>query len=197
MVLAAGVVFGLLQIPRLVRNSVAHFQNVKLTRLTNSGNAIDAIISPDGKYIVYALSDRSKQSLWIRQVSTANDKEIVPPAPVGFFGLSFREMGTNSITQSKLISIPVRCIEFRSLGGTPVKVLEKIDGPSVSRLTANALSWCAATTNSQGESALVIANVDGSNERTLAVRKLPEKFSAHLLYRPFVVVRRRVDCLDR
>jgi Tol biopolymer transport system component len=66
---------------------------VKLTRLTNSGNAIDAVISPDGKYIVYALSNRSKQSLWIRQVSTANDKEIVPAAPVGFFGMAFSPDG--------------------------------------------------------------------------------------------------------
>src|SRR4029434_3651639 len=48
--LAAGVVFGLYKFTGR-RNRVAHFQNVKLTRLTNSGNAIDAIISPDGKYI--------------------------------------------------------------------------------------------------------------------------------------------------
>ena len=53
---------------------MAHFWDVRLTRLTNSGNAIDATISPDGKYIVYVLSDRSSQSLYIRQVSTANDK---------------------------------------------------------------------------------------------------------------------------
>ena len=55
------------------------FADVRLTRLTNSGNVIDATISPDGKTIVYVLSDRSRQSLYIRQVSTANDKEIVPP----------------------------------------------------------------------------------------------------------------------
>src|SRR4030095_17183577 len=71
-----------------------HFENIKLTRLTNSGNAIDAIISPDGKYLVYALSDRSRQSLWVRQVSTANDQQIVPPAPVGFFGITFSHDGT-------------------------------------------------------------------------------------------------------
>src|SRR6201988_3367348 len=65
---------------------IAHFWDIKLNRLTNSANAIDAAISPDGKYIVYVLSDRSRQSLYIRQVSTANDKEIVAPAPVGYFG---------------------------------------------------------------------------------------------------------------
>src|SRR5689334_8347221 len=50
-----------------------HFWDISLAPLTNSGNAIDATISPDGKYIVYVLSERSSQSLWIRQVSAAND----------------------------------------------------------------------------------------------------------------------------
>src|ERR1043165_2871869 len=74
---------------------VEHFWDIRLTRLTNSGNAIDATISPDGKYIVYVLSDRSSQSLYIRQVSTANDKLIVPPARVGFFGITFSPDGTD------------------------------------------------------------------------------------------------------
>ena len=157
--------------------AVAHFQNVKLTRLTNSGNVIDAIISPDGKYIVYALSDRSKQSLWIRQVSTANDKQIVPPAPVGFFGLTFSRDGNEvyyaikaNLDSGALYRIPL-------LGGTAVKVLEKIDGPISFSPDAKRFVLVRGTNNSQGDSALVIANVDGSEERTLAVRKMPEKFS--------------------
>ena len=44
-------------------SAVGAFLGIDLTRLTNSGNAIDATISPDGKYIVYVLSDRSSQSL--------------------------------------------------------------------------------------------------------------------------------------
>jgi hypothetical protein len=101
------------------------FSDVKLTRLTNSGNAIDAIISPDGKYIVYALSNRSQQSLWIRQVSTANDKEIVPPAPVGFFGLCFSRDGTELYyaVKANLDSGTLYRVPF--LGGTPVKVSGK------------------------------------------------------------------------
>src|SRR5689334_18360307 len=100
-----------------------HFWDVQLTRLTNSGNAIDATISPDGKYIVYVLSDRSSQSLFIRQVSTANDKLIIPPAPVGFFGMTFSPDGTElyyalkaNLDAGTLYRIPVLC-------DTAVKVL--------------------------------------------------------------------------
>src|SRR6185369_7173946 len=108
---------------------VAHFSDVNLTQLTNSGNAIDATISPDGKYIVYVLSDRSRQSLYIRQVGMANDKEIVPPAPVGYFGIAFSPDGTEiyyaikqNLSAGTLYRVPV-------LGGIPVKVLERIDAP--------------------------------------------------------------------
>jgi eukaryotic-like serine/threonine-protein kinase len=82
------------------KDPVAHFSDVKLTQLTNSGNAIDATISPDGKYIVYVLSDRSRRSLYIRQVSTANDKEIVPPAPVGYFGITFSPDASGRMMES-------------------------------------------------------------------------------------------------
>jgi len=154
-----------------------HFQSVKLTRITNSGNAIDAIISPDGKYIVYALSDQSKQSLWIRQVSTANDKEIVPPAPVGFFGMTFSRDGNEiyyavktNLDAGTLYRIPV-------LGGTPAKVLERIDAPISFSPDGKHFVLVRGNFPNAGDSALVIADLDGNNERTLAVRKLPEKFS--------------------
>ena len=159
------------------RNSVLPFNSMRITRLTNSGKAIDATLSPDGKYLVYALSDAGKQSLWIRQVSSANDKEIVAPAPVGFFGMSFTPDGNelyyavkSNLDAGVLYRIPV-------LGGTPVKVLEKIDGPVSFSPGGKQLVLIRANFPNAGESALVIANSDGSNERTLAVRKAPQMFS--------------------
>jgi Tol biopolymer transport system component len=155
----------------------AHFADVRLSRLTNSGNAIDATISSDGKYIVYVLSDRGSQSLYIRQVSTANDKQIVPPANVGYFGITFSPDGTElfyaikaNLNAGTLYRIPV-------LGGIPVKVLERIDGPISFSPDGKQFVLVRANYPNLGESALVIANVDGSGERTLAVKRSPERFS--------------------
>jgi serine/threonine protein kinase/Tol biopolymer transport system component len=155
---------------------VTAFQNIKLTRLTNSGNAIEAIISPDGKYLVYVLSDRSQQSLWVRQVSTANDQEIVPPAPVGFFGITFSHDGTEvfyaikaNMDSGTLYRVPV-------LGGTPVRVLEKIDAPISFSPDGKRFVLIRGNYPGAGGSALVIANADGSGEQILAAKKLPEKF---------------------
>ena len=154
-----------------------HFSNVKLTRLTNSGNAIDATISPDGKYIVYALSDRSSQSLYIRQVSTANDKQIVAPGRVGVFGMTFSPDGTElyyaikaNLDSGTLYRMPV-------LGGTPTKVLENIDGPISFSPDGKQFVLVRGNYPNPGESALVIANLDGAGERNLVVKKTPERLS--------------------
>ena len=58
----------------------ASFQAAKLQRLTTSGRASDAAISPDGKYVAHVKSDAGQQSLWLRQVATTSDTQIVPPS---------------------------------------------------------------------------------------------------------------------
>jgi serine/threonine protein kinase/Tol biopolymer transport system component len=157
--------------------AVAHFSEINLARLTNSGNAIDATISPDGKYIVYVLSDRSSQSLWIRQVSTANDKLIVQPAPVGFFGVTFSPDGNDlyyvikqNLDTGTLFRIPV-------LGGIPVKISERLDGPVSFSPDGKQFVFVRSNYPTTGNSALIIANIDGTSERELAVKNFPERFS--------------------
>ena len=60
------------------------FQRMKLTRITSSGNAMNAAISADGKYIVHALEDAGRQSLWLRNVKTNGSIQIVSPAEVEY-----------------------------------------------------------------------------------------------------------------
>ena len=154
---------------------VERFSDIKLSRITNSGNVIDSTISPDGKYIVYALSDRSTQGLYIRQVSTANDKEIVPPAPVGIFGMTFSQDGSElfyvvkqNLDAGTLYRIPV-------LGGTPTKILQAIDSPVSFSSDGKRFTFLRGNYPNPGESALMIANIDGSGERAVSVQKLPNR----------------------
>jgi Tol biopolymer transport system component len=157
--------------------AVEPFWDIKLSRITSSGDVIDATISPDGKYVVYALSSRSRQSLYIRQVSTANDKEILPPAPVGVFGMTFSPDGTelfyvikSNLDSGVLFRIPV-------LGGTPVQILQSLDGPISFAPDGKHFVFIRGNYPSVGDSALVISNLDGSEQRDLVVKKLPERFS--------------------
>ncbi len=159
----------------LQSEKVTPFQTTNLKLLTNHGKATHAAISPDGKYFVYGLSDVGRQSLWIRQISAANDTQITPPTPGGYFGVTFSPDGTNLYYAHKLndggtlYRIPV-------LGGTPVKLLENIDSPVSFSPDGKRLTFVRGDYPNRGESGLFIANVDGSNERQIAARKFPEGF---------------------
>ena len=154
-----------------------HFWDINLAPLTNSGNAIDATISPDGKYIVYVLSERSSQSLWIRQVSAANDKMILPPAPVGFFGVTFSPDGNDLYYAVKANLDTGALYRIPAFGGTPVKLLERIDGPVNFSPDGKQFAFVRGNYPKPGSSALLIANVDGTNERALSVKDFPNRFA--------------------
>ena len=64
-----------------------------MTRLTNTGKSRMASISPDGKYVVHVIEDGGKQSLWVRQVAIRNNVQIVAPAEVQYFGMTFSPDG--------------------------------------------------------------------------------------------------------
>ena len=154
-----------------------HFQSSTIAKITNSGKVIDARLSRDGTYLLYCLSDAGKQSLWLRQVSTANDKVIVQPAPVGFFGLTFslddREIYyvvKANYDAGTLYRVPV-------LGGTPIKILEKIDSPVTFSPNGKQMAFVRANFPAEDQSALIIASIDGSSEQALVTRQKPERFA--------------------
>ncbi|MDQ3256577.1 MAG: winged helix-turn-helix domain-containing protein, partial [Acidobacteriota bacterium] len=78
-----GVAFGLYRfiIPNQPRiKSTPPFQATTFTRLTSTGRATDAAISPDGKYVAYVLDEAGQQSLWTKHIVPASLVEVIPPA---------------------------------------------------------------------------------------------------------------------
>src|SRR5439155_22830089 len=67
---------------------------MKITPLTSSGKAVNAAISPDGRYVVYEEEDAGQASLWLNQVATGSHTEIVPPALVSDMSLTISNDGS-------------------------------------------------------------------------------------------------------
>lgn len=115
----------------LYRGHALNLQNMQITKLTDSGKATGVAISPDGRYIVYVLQDGEQQSLWVRNVATKSDVQVLAPDVVAFAGLSFSPDGNyvyfvrsdKSTTNFRyLYLMPV-------LGGTPRQLIRDIDSP--------------------------------------------------------------------
>jgi len=182
MVIIAGIDLGLYKLIR-PNPPAAPFAATTVVRLTHAGKVPRAAISPDGKYIVHAIAEAGKQSLWLRQVATSSDVQIVPPAVVTYVGITFSPDG-NFIyfvrgQQSDLRegSFGDRGILFKmpTLGKAEKKLLENVDGHTALSPDGNWLAFVRQYPN-QGKSALMVARADGTEEKELATRKFPNNF---------------------
>src|SRR5579863_10230967 len=73
---------------RWVRGARAlELRAVQMTKLTDSGQAQEVAISPDGRSLIYARGDDQHQSLWLQDIATHRETEILPLG-TGFHGLT-------------------------------------------------------------------------------------------------------------
>lgn len=158
------------------------FQRIQIIRLTDSGKATAAAISPDGKYVLHAVTDEGKSSLWLLHAATGSNVQILPPAQGNFSNLNFSHDGnslyyvfdTGKATPAMYI-MPV-------LGGN-ARTLAVIAGrpgfaPATSSMAIASLSpderHLALTRGSGGGDGLFLVNLDSNGERQLAARKFPD-----------------------
>ena len=145
-------------------------QNMRIAKLTDSGNVRTEAISPDGRYIVYALMHGEQQSLWVRNVATKSDVEILSPDTVWFSGLSFSPDG-NYIY---IVRSDKGVLKFHSLyvmpvlGGPLRQLLRDVDGPVSFSPDGKQFTFMRGVLRENSLVEVRIANTDGSDERLLA-----------------------------
>lgn len=153
-----------------------HFQDVKLAKLTGTGKVTNAVVSPDGKYVAYAMNEPDGQSLWLRQVSTSSNIRIIPPAEGIYWGLTFSPDGEY-----------IYCVVFEGNRGDPTLYQVPVLGGVAKRLPNSpdsAISFSpdgkmfayVHASATSGRSLLMVANADGSGNHPIAERKQPEYF---------------------
>ena len=156
-------------------------ENMRISRLTDTGRASRAALSPDGRYVVHVIGEGSLRSLWLRQTNTSSDVQIVPPADVRFDGVTVSPDSTyvyySAYEGAQAISSLYR---IPALGGSPLKILEDIDSPIAFSPDGAEFVFVRGVIDPPG-SRVVIARADGSNERILASAMGSERF---LLERP-------------
>jgi DNA-binding winged helix-turn-helix (wHTH) protein/Tol biopolymer transport system component len=142
--------------------------DVLITKLTDSGRAQCVAISPDGRYVVYSLSDGERESLRLRQIATRSDVEILPSGP-GFHGLTFSPDGNyiyvvrsdpNDPYFKYLYSVPV-------LGGPARRLIVDVDSPVSFSPDGSQFAFERAVVP-RNVVELRIANADGSSDHVLA-----------------------------
>jgi Tol biopolymer transport system component len=166
------VVAGLAAYKLIPRHRGLNLQNMRMMQVTDSGKATRATISADGRYIVYVLRDGEKESLWVRQVATGSDVQVLPPEVVRYQGLAmspdgnyvyFSRSDKTTVNFNYLYFVPV-------LGGTPKQLLKDVD--TAPTWSPDGTKFAFLRGDPLNSLTLVcLANSDASGERVLA--KIP------------------------
>ena len=142
--------------------------DLKTQRLTGDGKTRETVISPDGKFLVYKRVENEKESLWIRQIQTNSNVQVVQAGELNEIGgLAFAPDGSFVYFNAESPGQDEYSIfKVPTLGGSPTRFLSNAWGIAFSsdgkQIAFGRFDIAAA------ETSISIANADGTNERTLA-----------------------------
>lgn len=155
----------------------AHFTSINITKLTDVGRVKHLAISPDSKHVGYVLEGRGGQSLWVKQVASTSNVEILPPVEVEYDGITFSRDGDFIYYITRPRNGPLGVLyRVPFLGGTPIKVKEDVDSPITFSPDTKQYAFIRGYPE-RSELALIIADIDGSAERELSARAQPDSYS--------------------
>ncbi len=151
---------------------------VEIRRVTSLGKVIAAGISPDAKLMAYVVADQGQQSLWLRQLASAHDLQLIPADRVAFWGLTFTPDGGSIVFGIKSDVDPTGALfEISILGGTARKLVTGIESPPSFSPDGKRMTWLRADFPERNQSALMVATSNGTGETILAKRARPLRFA--------------------
>ena len=168
------------------RTPSPNFEHLRFTKLTSSGKAEDAAISPDGNYIVYSLRDRKGSGLWLRQVSSGSDVQILPSEEPNFRGFTFSPDG-NSIyfVRARKYNYSWRDLYAMPILGGPYRLLTRdIDSPVGFSPDGRQFVYVRGV-GPPFENEIRVANADGSKDHLLTtISATSQSFSVGAAWSP-------------
>ncbi len=163
----------------LSRNRTAAFEKIAVQKITDTGKASLAAISPDGKYVLNVMDDNGQESLLLRNIPTDSNTQVVPPATVHYKGLRFSPDGNylyfirteaGSDELEYLYRAPV-------LGGTPQKLATDVDSNITFSPDGRNFAFLRLNDPDPDKYRLIEQPVDGGDERVLSSGPMSSAFS--------------------
>jgi len=139
---------------------------LKFETVASADYPIASVISPDGKYIAYTNIANSQTSLWLRQLSSGINTQIVAPADdTTFHGIKFSANGEYIYFVRRYKDAPAHLDRVSIFGGAvKTNILSGLDGAFSISPDDRLISF---RRYEPGKRSLLIADIDGGNIRPL------------------------------
>jgi eukaryotic-like serine/threonine-protein kinase len=155
----------------LNRSGPIAFQNFTVTQATDSGKVALAAISPDGKYLLSVQRDKGQESLWLRNLPTSSETQVLPLSAAIYSSLMFSQDG-NYIYYRKAIYNSAYAFDlYRApvLGGTPRLIVKDIDTGITLSPDGTRMAYARWQDPEAGKLRLLSAKPDGTDEKVLHI----------------------------
>ena len=159
------------------------FQSIKIAKVSGTHNARMGAMSPDGKYLAYVLNEEGNESLWLRHMATESNVQIVKPEHVRYDAMCFSLDGSYIyFTHSEVASGPASqdydLYRTPVLGGNPQLLIKDIDSTPSFSPDGQRFVFVRANDPEPGKYFVLIANADGSGEKTILTGSMSVPLSA-------------------
>jgi Tol biopolymer transport system component/DNA-binding winged helix-turn-helix (wHTH) protein len=144
-----------------------------IIRLANSGDLRDGVISPDGKYIAKIVKNQDQHSLLVQLFPNGNETQIVPPTSDGLGCLAFSPDSSLVYYTTKRKDQAETLYQIPVTGGNVRRITESINSPISFAPDGRRFAFVRED-HALGRSSLLIASLDGTEEKELCSRKTPE-----------------------
>ena len=163
----AAAVFGVYSM--LHRTSGAHFQNFTMTQVTYSGKVGLTAISPDGRYVLTVINNKGLQSLWLHNLPTSSDTQVIPPSPDSYKSLAVSPDGNYLYFIKAVDATDTNFDLFRApvLGGAPQTIVRGIDSDIAFSPDGRRIAFARTNDPEPGKYRLMTSNLNGGDEQVL------------------------------
>jgi eukaryotic-like serine/threonine-protein kinase len=183
LLIVAAAAYGVFTLLR--RPVAAPFQNFSITQLTNTGKVQNAAISPDGRFLITVQSDNGNESLWLRNIPTGSDTQVLPASGQSFASLVFSPDGDSFYFREtagdaaafNLFRVPL-------LGGSPTLLAKDVDGGPIFSPDGKHIVYSRYNDPELNKWRLLEADADGGNEKVLNSEPEPAGPPAVLSWSP-------------
>ncbi len=147
--------------------------SLKYEQITTYGNVVSAAISPDAKQVVYVQENSGQQSVWLIQLATLVNMQLIPPGDPAYNKVSFSHDGEYVYFVRHAEGQSSDLYRMPTLKGPPVRLFQNVEA-FYSLSSDDRKIVFRRRDRINREDNLYIADLDNRHERVLVTHKEPD-----------------------
>jgi Tol biopolymer transport system component/DNA-binding winged helix-turn-helix (wHTH) protein len=140
-----------------------------LEKITTDSRDWDPAISPDGRFVAYAVLEGEEKSIWMKNLAGGGAVRVMPPTGHDYRGLRFSPDGRDLFYKTFRPGADSGVIErVPSFGGAPLEVASGVWSDFALSPDGRQVAFVRGTARANQNMLLVVAGISGGGERFVA-----------------------------